>query len=307
LTRPSEAQRALFLPSEKSGFSKLPPERTASCRRCTSYQNEGQRPMLRAFIFALLLGSLWLPILAEAKSKTPSFPERNPKRTDSKPKSLKPGEVETRQWTDDEVAAAKAECTATLAGVRLDFEPLSPIQQGLCGTPAPILLRSLGVDQKVELDPPATVSCDLAKALSEWVDKIQRDAEEGFGATIAKLRASSYACRTIYNRARSPLSQHALANAIDLSGFVLTSGELITVREDWDGRAVDNRSLIHLASAAISLPNPVPATQQRSEFVIKAHDSACSIFGTVLGPRANKAHRDHFHLDMKQRDRSFCR
>jgi len=30
--------------------------------------------------------------------------------------------------------------------------------------------------------------------------------------------------------------------------------------------------------------------------VVSAHESACSIFGTVLGPRANKAHRDHFHL-----------
>ena len=29
--------------------------------------------------------------------------------------------------------------------------------------------------------------------------------------------------------------------------------------------------------------------------------------GTVLGSRANKAHKDHFHLDMKQRDRSLCR
>jgi hypothetical protein len=265
--------------------------------------------ILRSLTVALLLGSLWLPILAEAKSKAPPVPDRNPKRTGSTstPKRLQPSEVKTRPWTDDEVAAAKAECTATLSGVRLDFEPLSPIQHGLCGTPAPILLRSLGVDQKVELDPPATISCDLAKALSEWVDAVQPEAKEQFGAAIAKLRASSYACRNIYNRANPPLSQHALANAIDVSGFVLTSGEHITVREDWDNRSVENRSLIHLASAAVSLPNLIPTTQQKSEFVVKAHESACSIFGTVLGPRANKAHRDHFHLDMKQRDHSLCR
>lgn len=264
--------------------------------------------MLRSLTLALLLGSLWLPILAEAKSKSPPVPERNAKRTaaSSTPKRLDPGEVQISPWTDDEIAAAKAECTATLSGVRLDFEPLSPIQHGLCGIPAPILLRSLGVDQKVELDPPATVSCDLARALSEWVDGVQREAKERFGAAISKLRASSYACRNIYNRANGPLSQHALANAIDLSGFVLTSGEHITVREDWD-RSVDHRSLVQLASAAVSLPNLLPATQQKSEFVVKAHESACSIFGTVLGPRANKAHRDHFHLDMKQRDHSFCR
>ena len=127
---------------------------------------------------------------------------------------------------------------------------------GLCGTPAPILLRSLGVeDKKVELDPPATVSCDLAKALSEWVDAVQREAKELLGATVVKLRASSYACRNIYNRAQPPLSQHALANALDVGGFVLSSGEHITVREDWRSRSAESQSPVRLASAAISLPN----------------------------------------------------
>ena len=121
-------------------------------------------------------------------------------------------------WTDDEIAAAKAECTATLSGVRLDFEPLSPIQHGLCGTPAPILLRSLGVDQKVELDPPATISCDLAKALSEWVDAVQREAKEQFGAAIAKLRAMS-ACemRKIVNQLFEKINRDHFPSACSLS------------------------------------------------------------------------------------------
>ncbi|WP_244500290.1 extensin family protein [Methyloceanibacter superfactus] len=37
------------------------------------------------------------------------------------------------------------------------------------------------------------------------------------------------------------------------------------------------------------------------------HADACKYFGTVLGPEANEAHRDHFHLDMKPRRHSnFC-
>jgi len=265
--------------------------------------------MLRSIMLALLFGTLWLPILAEAKSKAPPVAERNPKRVGpTAAKSSHPRQVEASLWTDVEVAAAKAKCTATLSGVRLDFEPLAPIQQGLCGTPAPILVRSLGVeDKKVELDPPATVSCDLAKALSEWVDAVQREAKELLGATVVKLRASSYACRNIYNKTQPPLSQHALANALDVGGFVLSSGEHITVREDWHNRAAESQSPVRLASAAMSLPKVMPATQEKFEFVVKAHENACSIFGTVLGPRANKAHKDHFHLDMKQRDRSLCR
>ena len=266
--------------------------------------------MLRSIMLALLFGSLWLPILAEAKSKAPPVAERNPKRvgSTSTPRPSHPSEIEASPWTDVEVAAAKAKCTATLSGVRLDFEPLSPIQRGLCGTPAPILVRSLGVEEKkVELDPPATVSCDLAKALSEWVEAVQREAKELLGDRLVQLRASSYACRNIYNRAQPPLSQHALANALDVGGFVLSSGERITVREDWHSQSAESQSPVRLASAAISLPKVMPATQEKSEFVVKAHEAACSIFGTVLGPRANKAHTDHFHLDMEQRDRSLCR
>jgi hypothetical protein len=37
------------------------------------------------------------------------------------------------------------------------------------------------------------------------------------------------------------------------------------------------------------------------------HAEACKVFGTVLGPEANEAHKDHFHLDMKpRRHTSFC-
>ena len=47
---------------------------------------------------------------------------------------------------------------------------------------------------------------------------------------------------------------------------------------------------------------------RRSQFLHAIHKRACSIFGTVLGPDANYAHRHHFHLDMqKRRLGPFCR
>jgi hypothetical protein len=36
------------------------------------------------------------------------------------------------------------------------------------------------------------------------------------------------------------------------------------------------------------------------------HEDACRRFGTVLGPDANAAHKNHFHLDMKKRRKGFC-
>jgi hypothetical protein len=46
----------------------------------------------------------------------------------------------------------------------------------------------------------------------------------------------------------------------------------------------------------------------RTQFLREAHTSACRIFGTVLGPEANDAHKNHFHVDMAERANSshFC-
>jgi hypothetical protein len=46
---------------------------------------------------------------------------------------------------------------------------------------------------------------------------------------------------------------------------------------------------------------PVPATTKEALFLKRLHAGSCTLFGTVLGPEANEAHRDHFHLDMKAR------
>jgi hypothetical protein len=142
-----------------------------------------------------------------------------------------PSEVATIPWSDAEIAAAKAKCSEALSSIKLDYELLPPIKEGLCGAPAPILLRSLGSETKVEIDPPATVTCALAKALGIWLNEIvQPEAEALFKSHVVKLHnATSYACRNRYGSVYQPLSEHALANALDVSEFVLDSGEHITV------------------------------------------------------------------------------
>jgi hypothetical protein len=39
----------------------------------------------------------------------------------------------------------------------------------------------------------------------------------------------------------------------------------------------------------------------KTAFLHGVHKAACAIFATVLGPEANKAHKNHFHLDMAER------
>jgi hypothetical protein len=50
-----------------------------------------------------------------------------------------------------------------------------------------------------------------------------------------------------------------------------------------------------------------PATTKEAAFLKRLHDGSCRVFATVLGPEANEAHRDHFHLDVKvRRSQAIC-
>ena len=252
---------------------------------------------------------------ATAHDDQPPLPERNPVHAGAS--ALKtpppPGEVPTIPWSDAEVAAAKAKCTEALSSIKLNYEPLAPIKQGLCGAPAPILLKTLGGDPRVEFDPPVMMTCQLARALNTWLDKtVQPKAEALFGSPVAKLHnASSYACRNRYHDAYQPLSEHALANAIDIPEFVLASGERITVLDNWPKNPftppVPLPNPVRVAAVGTSVPMAsTTSADQKAKFVKYLHDDACPTFGTVLGPDANEAHKNHFHFDMKQRRASFC-
>ncbi|HEY7083934.1 MAG TPA: extensin family protein [Hyphomicrobiaceae bacterium] len=54
-------------------------------------------------------------------------------------------------------------------------------------------------------------------------------------------------------------------------------------------------------------PKPQPAAadaaapEGKTDFLRAVHRSACKVFNTVLGPEANNAHLNHFHLDMAER------
>lgn len=57
-------------------------------------------------------------------------------------------------------------------------------------------------------------------------------------------------------------------------------------------------------AAKIKAPPPKNAT---ARFLHEIHASGCKIFGTTLGPEANEAHRNHFHVDMAERKfRKIC-
>ncbi len=75
------------------------------------------------------------------------------------------------------------------------------------------------------------------------------------------------------------MSEHGHANAVDISRFYLADGREITVKRGWKGSSGERR------------------------FLRAAHRGGCMFFTTVLGPRYNRAHHDHFHLDLARHGR----
>jgi hypothetical protein len=116
--------------------------------------------------------------------------------------------------------------------------------------------------------------CDVAMRLYLLERHVmQPSVRRHLGSGIVRLtHFGSYSCRNIAGSGR--LSEHATANAFDLSGFVLADGRSVTLKTGWFQGG---------AAAA---------------FLRDVRLGACSLFNMVLSPDYNEAHADHFHFDM---------
>lgn len=172
--------------------------------------------------------------------------------------------------------------TSVCGDIDIQGEPVGSVVGSLpgCGAKSAVRVSSVA---GVRLSKKSVMTCDMAKSLNRWVE---RDVEKAFGRRnrVVSLRvAAHYSCRTRNNRPGARISEHGKGKAIDISGFTLEDGETITVLEGWQKRR----------------------TRRKLRKIWKA---ACGPFGTVLGPDADRYHKDHFHLDVaRHRGGSYCR
>ena len=191
------------------------------------------------------------------------IPERNPLRTvpevDTRrgkggrwPKLL-PGTPEIlKTWTEEETAAERARCVTVLKDVDAEFEEAAPVRDGGCGSAAPVKVTSIGKEKKVSISPPATMTCDLVVALVQWMDNdVQPAAQRHFGKAVTKIsNISDYSCRNAYARTSTRLSEHALANALDIRDFITEDGQIADLKRDWGPVARDIAAQIAAEKAA---------------------------------------------------------
>ena len=168
---------------------------------------------------------------AQPESKSDADAQSKPETKQSKSEVT----VQPPVWSAAEIADAKSRCTIILKKINAIAIPQDPIREGACGAPAPIQLISIGKKPEVSISPPATMTCELADALATWLEgDLQPLAKKHLGAEIIKIEnMSAYACRNAYGRAKTKLSEHGVANALDIRGFTTSAGKTALVLEDW--------------------------------------------------------------------------
>ncbi len=216
------------------------------------------------------------------------------------------------KWDDAEIASAQQACKSLLADIDAEIKPLPSMRKGRCGTPAPVKVSGVGLERGkgLKIKPAATVNCKYAARLARWVKKsLQPLAEKHLKSRVKTIHnVSSYACRNRYNAADTKLSEHALANALDIGALTLEDGTRVSVLDHWphkeDEPEEDGAESAKTVKAKATKPKSekVKAMEllnaSKAAFLQAVHKSACKAFVVVLGPEANAAHKNHFHFDL---------
>jgi hypothetical protein len=91
-------------------------------------------------------------------------------------------------------------------------------------------------------------------------------------------RAAHYSCRGRNNIKGAKISEHGKGRAIDISAFILSSGKVFTVAQDYN------------------------------KLLRRIYKAGCGYFMTTLGPGSDGYHEDHFHFDTSARKGgAYCR
>lgn len=175
------------------------------------------------------------PPSAKGEAKGKKIPPSFPKTLEEAKAEAEAAKLPPDVWAPETITAAKEQCAEILKRIHAVAIYQEPVKQGECGAPAPIQLISIGKNPEVSISPPATMTCALADGISRWLENdLQPLARKHLGAEIIKIEnMSSYACRNAYGRTTTKLSEHGLANALDIRGFVTSSAKTAYVLEHW--------------------------------------------------------------------------
>ncbi len=168
-------------------------------------------------------------------------------------------------------------CQMRLSRDRAVFKPLGEFGGPTgCGGPDVVQLQRiiLADDTDVAIEPPATLRCDTAEAVASFVRQDLAPTAAAMGSALRAIENfDSYDCRGRNRVAGAKLSEHGLANALDIRSIRLEDGRVV--------RPADGGAPLQFRAA------------------MKA--AVCRRFTTVLGPGSDGYHENHIHIDRSER------
>ena len=167
-------------------------------------------------------------------------------------------------------------CQMGLSRDRAVFKPLGEFGGPAgCGGPDVVQLERIVLtdDTDVLIEPPATLRCETAQAVVSLVRQDLAPAAAAMGSTLRAIENfDSYDCRGRNRVAGAKLSEHGLANALDIRSVRLEDGRVV--------RPADQAAPL--------------------QFRLAMKAAVCRRFTTVLGPGSDGYHEDHIHIDRSE-------
>ncbi|MGD9918138.1 MAG: extensin family protein [Paenirhodobacter sp.] len=196
-------------------------------------------------------------------------------------------------------APQAVEPVAVAPGKRSKAQKTAPAPAGICGlrgvtgrkiAAIPGKVRGCGLEDGVEvtsvsgyaLSQPITADCETVAAFQRWLERGIVPAVGKRGGGIRRVEiAASYSCRPRNNVRGAKISEHGRGRAVDFAGVTLKNGEVIDVLSGW---------------------------KRQPKILTSIHRSACGTFGTVPGPKSDRYHQNHIHVDVaRYRGGPYCR
>lgn len=153
--------------------------------------------------------------------------------------------------------------------------------RGVCGMDSGFRVSAFA-EGAVTLSRPILLNCPQVAEVERWIaESVQPAAQARFGQpVVALVQTGGYSCRAMTGSRTGKLSEHAFGNAIDIGGFKLADGRVVTVKRSWSSYDEQERAFLRDSLA-----------------------DGCESFHTALGPGAPN-HSDHFHLDLANHGRT---
>lgn len=151
---------------------------------------------------------------------------------------------------------------------------------GACGGEDLVRLEAVVLPnaQRVAVKPAAVLRCKMATAIADWIRNDMAPLASSLGTKLSELdNFDSFECRGRNRIKGARLSEHGLANALDVRGLKLANGSTLSLTD-----------------------RNVPRETRE-----KVLTSVCARFMTVLGPGSDWYHEDHIHLDLAERRNNY--